>query len=124
MTAIAASKDPEQSGFVRTHEEHPVVVDNSDAKAVEPTGAAKEVPAECRILGEEDDRRKLNAKRMNCDHVLMGCKRSSHGPKTLQLAGFNFQSQNVGVLTLEDAVCGARYRVLLAVPPIVSPSKA
>jgi hypothetical protein len=44
------------SGLVRAHEEQAVVVDNGDAKAVKPTGAAKEVPVECGVLGKEDDR--------------------------------------------------------------------
>ena len=44
------------SGLVRAYEEQAVVVDNGDAKAVKPTGAAKEVPVECGVLGKEDDR--------------------------------------------------------------------
>ena len=105
--AVLASKERDQSGLVRTHEEHPVVVHNADAKPVKPTGAAKEVSAECRILGEKDNRRKLNAKRLNGDLVLIGCERSSHGPKTLKPAGFNFQSEDLGVLALKDAMRGA-----------------
>jgi hypothetical protein len=96
LTAVPALRNRKQfssSGLVRTHEEHPVVVHNADAKLVKPTGAAKEVSAECRILGEKDSRRKLNAKRLNSDLVLIGCERSSHGPKTLKPAGFNIQSE-------------------------------
>jgi hypothetical protein len=65
LTGTLASKEREQSGLVRTHEEHSVVVHNADAEPVKPTGAAKEVSAECRILGKKDNRRKLNAKRLN-----------------------------------------------------------
>ncbi len=43
-------------------------------------GATKRVSAECLILGERDNRRKLNAKLLNGDLVLIGCERSSHGP--------------------------------------------
>ena len=107
LTGTLASKERDQSGLVRTHEEHPVVVHNADAKPVKPTGATKEVSAECRILSEKDNRRKLNAKRLNGDLVLIGCERSSHGPKTLKPAGFNFQSENLGVLALKDAMRGA-----------------
>jgi hypothetical protein len=42
LTGTLASKEREHSGLVRTHEEHPVVVHNADAKPVKPTGAAKE----------------------------------------------------------------------------------
>ena len=44
------------SGLVRAHEEQAVVVDNGDAQAVKPTGAAEEVPVECGVLGKKDDR--------------------------------------------------------------------
>jgi len=53
------------SRLVRTYEEHPVVVHNADAKPLKPTGATKEVSAECRILSEKDNRRKLDAKGLN-----------------------------------------------------------
>jgi hypothetical protein len=39
--------------------------------------------------------------------VLIGCERSSHGPKTLKAAGFNFQSEDLGVLALKNAMRGA-----------------
>ena len=53
LTGNPASKVCGQSGLVRPHEEHPVVVHNADAKPLKPTGAAKEVSAECRILSEK-----------------------------------------------------------------------
>jgi hypothetical protein len=49
--------------LVWAQEEHPVVIDNADAKTVKPTGSAKEVSVECWILGEEHGCRKLDAKR-------------------------------------------------------------
>ena len=51
-----ASKTASSSGLVRAHEEQAVVVDNGDAQAVKPTGAAEEIPVECGVLGKEDDR--------------------------------------------------------------------
>jgi hypothetical protein len=107
LTGTLPLKKRGQSGLVRSDEELPVVVHNADSKPVKPTGAAKKVSAECRILGEKDNRRKLNAKRLNGDLVLIGCERSSHGPKPLKPAGFNFQSQDLGVLALKDAMRGA-----------------
>ena len=112
LTGTLASKERDKSGLVRTDEEHTVVVHNADSKPVKPTGAAKEVSAECRVLGEKDNRRKLNAKGLNGDLVLIGCERSSHGPKTLKSAGFNFQSEDLGVLALKDAMrcAGIQFR--------------
>ena len=107
FTGTLASKEREHSGLVRTHEEHPVVVHNADAKPVKPTGAAKEVSAECRILGEKDNRRELHAKRLNCDLVLVCGKRSSHGSKTLKPAGLNVQPKQLSVLAFKDAMRGA-----------------
>jgi hypothetical protein len=94
--------------LVRAHEEQAVVVDNGDAKAVKPTGAAKEVPVEYGVLGKEDGRGKLDTKRLNCDLVLLGCKRPSHGPETLKAAGIDVHSKHLSVLALKDAMCGAR----------------
>ena len=51
-----APETASSSGLVRAHEEQAVVVDYGDAQAVKPTGAAKEVPVECGVLGKEDDR--------------------------------------------------------------------
>jgi len=93
---------------VRAEEEHPVIVDNADAKAVKPTGPAKEVPVECWILSEEGNRGELDVERLNCDLVLIGGKRSSHGPKTLKPARFYGQTQHLSVFALEDAICSAR----------------
>jgi flavin reductase (DIM6/NTAB) family NADH-FMN oxidoreductase RutF len=99
------------SGIVRAQEEHTVVVDNGDAKAVNPTGPAKEVPAEYWILGEEDNRRKFDAKRLDCDLVLIGSERSHHRPETLKPAGLDIQSKHLRVLALEYAMCGARIQL-------------
>ena len=51
----SASETASRSGLVRAHEEQAVVVDDGDAKAVKPTGTAKEVPVECGVLGKEND---------------------------------------------------------------------
>jgi hypothetical protein len=93
--------------LVRTHEEHPVVVHNADAKPVKPTGAAKKVSAESRILGEKYNGRELNAKRLNCYLVLVRGERSSHSAKTLKPAGLNVQPKHLSVLVFEDAMRGA-----------------
>ena len=74
----------ETLGLVRSHEEHPVVIYNADAKAIQPTGAAEKVSAECRILGEEDHCLKLNAQRLNGNLVFVCGERSSNCSKTLK----------------------------------------
>ena len=108
---LTSESTANSSGFVRAQEEHTVVVDNGDAKAVKPTGPAKEVPAEYWILGEEDNRRKLDAKRLDCDLVLIGCERSRHRPETLKSAGLDIQSKHLSVLALEYAMCSARIQL-------------
>lgn len=86
------------SALIYTQKERPAVIDYTDAKPIKPTGAVQEISAERFLLRKEYGRRKLDAKRFDCDVVLIGGKRSRNGSKTLKPAGFDFQP--------EEAICG------------------
>ena len=68
---------------VRAQEKHPIVIDDADVEAVQPAETAQEVPVECLVLGEKDNRRELDAECVDGDLVLIGCKRSGGRSETL-----------------------------------------
>ena len=80
--------------LIRTQNEHPIIIDDGDAEAVE--------------LGEKDGRGKLDHKCLNRDFVLICCKPSGHSPETLKPSRFDVHSKHLGVLALKNAMCGAR----------------
>jgi len=62
-------------------------------------------------LNEKHDCGKLNSKRSDRYLLLIGGKRSSYGPKTLQPAGLNIQFKYPGLLALENAMRGTRVQL-------------
>ena len=87
------------------------MVNDPDAKAAKPTRTSYEVSRETRFLGEEDDRRKLDAKSMERDLVFISHKKPRHRLKTLTSSRFDFQTKRISVPALEDAVRSTRVQL-------------
>src|SRR5437763_242604 len=91
---------------VRTQQEHAIIVDDSDANAIEPPSAAQKISAECRVLSEENDRREFDAKRMKNDLVFIGDKRATHRAEALSTSRFHVQPKLFSISALKNTMCG------------------
>ena len=92
---------------ISAQKKHAVVIDDSEAHAVKPTRAAQKALTKRKVMGEENDNRKLDAKSTKRDLVLVGHKRACHSPETLRPPRFDIQLERLSVPALKNAVRGA-----------------